>query len=409
MKIRVTSLSLVFLTICFSAYALPQPDALPSYLNGITLDGVQILGAKDNSLNREQRDRRDKIRAALEHLSARTIVRVVFDPDTNAGNYVDALDYLHSLKLNGAQKIFVMGELLDSESLFRYRLDCRLPDCTADENAKSKFHDYKARVDSYLSTLSQVDIWEVGNEVNGEWADEGCQFKGKKECKAKDEKVNGKKTDRRIPTGPIFPERTAAKIAYAIEQAHLKGKAVALTLIDQPECTTWSDNTMVEWSNRNLKPQIDKYKIDYLLASYYEDNCESGTTSKVAVESLTDKQKEEARKLSSTQLDAFLRTVYWNRKFTEMSGLFTDVTHVGFGEVGYSSDIKTCHPDVMSFCKDGKRDPVGSKRQLLDRYYGMSITENIKYIGGHFWWTAQEDITYSDFIVVLDSYFNQHK
>jgi hypothetical protein len=40
-----------------------------------------------------------------------------------------------------------------------------------------------------------VDIWEVGNEVNGEWADEGCKLKGSKECKS-DEKIDGKKTGR---------------------------------------------------------------------------------------------------------------------------------------------------------------------------------------------------------------------
>ena len=34
---------------------------------------------------------------------------------------------------------------------------------------------------------------------------------------------------------------------------------------------------------------------------------------------------------------------------------------------------------------------------------------NSKYIGGHFWWTAQEDITYPGFYSALEDYFKKHK
>jgi len=71
--------------------------------------------------------------------------------------------------------------------------------------------------------------------------------------------------------------------------------------------------------------------------------------------------------------------------------------------------MKTCEGgDEMSFCKGGKGSPSGSKSVLLDRYYGMTVT-NSKYVGGHFWWTAQEDITYGAFSTKLESYFKKHK
>jgi hypothetical protein len=75
-----------------------------------------------------------------------------FDPDTRPDEYTKALDDLHALTLTlpdgtRIQRTYIMGESFDSESLWRHRWDCiHTPECTADENRKSKFHDYNTRL-----------------------------------------------------------------------------------------------------------------------------------------------------------------------------------------------------------------------------------------------------------------------
>lgn len=364
-----------------------QADAPPPWFNGITLEDVL-------NLRKEQRDALDAIKTVV-------VVRVVFAANTEPEVYKTTLDDLRGLKLPDGQtrKVYIMGELLDSDFLARYRWDCKESEgCSKGEDRDSKYHDYKTRVDRYMTALDkQVDIWEVGNEVNGEWADEGCVKKSNDSCVSdvKEEKdATGKKT-KSVPQ----PSLTAQKVAYALEVATGKGKPVALTLINQPECTTWDANTMFGWATANLRPLVNRYKIDYLLISYYEDNCDGGRKTIAPKKQLT---KEERKKLSDSQQDQRRREIYWNKTFDDLQSLFSQVEHVGFGEVGYSSDMKTCADDVLSYCKGNSR--AGSKLDLLNRYYGMNIT-NRTYVGGHFWWEAQEDIAYKGFYSPLTSFF----
>src|SRR5262249_26009853 len=83
---------------------------------------------------------------ALEALPERPTTRVYLEPHRSASFYAPALAQIHAA---GG----VMGELLDS----------------SDEKSLST-DAYQARVQEYLGALSgSVDIWEVGNEVNGNW------------------------------------------------------------------------------------------------------------------------------------------------------------------------------------------------------------------------------------------------
>lgn len=362
---------------------------LPTHFNGITLDNVRNLTTDQ--------------RTALENLPAKTIVRVVFDANTTPDKYISALDYLRSLKLADrvTRKIYIMGELLDSDFLARYRWDCKASEgCTIGEEGNN-FHDYKTRIDSYLNSElnEKVDIWEVGNEINGEWADEGCIKKSDDSCVSdveREEDASGRKT-KSVPQ----PKITAQKIAYAVNA--VKNKPIAITFIDQPECTTWNDNTMSGWMKvSKLQDLIKDKKIDYLLISYYEDNCEDGKTSRAPKDALTPVEK---KTLTDNQKEQRRREIYWNKTFNDFERFFSNVEHIGFGEVGYSSDLKTCPGNgrELSLCKKGNLTRY-KKLDLLNRYYGMKI-ENPKYIGGHFWWTAQEDITYQGFYTPLITFF----
>jgi len=204
-KTSATAYIILLLSLCFAVDTLAQgpqvADALPRYFNGLTLEGPLTLD--------EQQWRK------IEAIPTAVVIRIVFDKDTGPDKYISVLDRLHSLKFpdSGKRKIYLMGEFLDSDFLARYRWVCdRGTGCTADEDPSSQFHDYKTRIDRYLDVLDRyIDIWEVGNEVNGEWADEGCVKDSSDKCKYK--KVDGK----RVSVMPARPDITAEKIRYAIQ------------------------------------------------------------------------------------------------------------------------------------------------------------------------------------------------
>ncbi len=87
-----------------------------------------------------------KIVAAERSLPERPTTRVYFDVSEPASYYASAVPQLHTVSR-------VMGELLDSS------------DATSISTGA-----FQTRVEDYLDTLGpSVDLWEIGNEVNGNW------------------------------------------------------------------------------------------------------------------------------------------------------------------------------------------------------------------------------------------------
>jgi hypothetical protein len=154
---------------------------------------------------------------ALSHLCKKPTIRIVFDEWQPVTDYTSFVSQIHNVS-------FIMGELLDSEYMIQYNLQ-----------------QYTDRMNEYMNGVGdKVDIWEVGNEVNGEWC--------------------GKTAD------------VVAKIsaAYSIVKAH--GKKAALTLYENWNCWEKSSNEMFRWANQNV-PANMKQGLDYVWVSYYEDDC----------------------------------------------------------------------------------------------------------------------------------------
>jgi hypothetical protein len=86
-------------------------------------------------------------------------VRIVFDEGQPATTY----DGIVSAAL--ASNLVVMGEILDSSSMKQYPLG-----------------QFQARVQEYVDHFPGITVWEIGNEVNGEWL--GTQVKEKIEYAA---------------------------------------------------------------------------------------------------------------------------------------------------------------------------------------------------------------------------------
>ncbi len=106
----------------------PAPIPL---LYGVTIDRIKDVAT---------------VVAAEKSLPERPTTRVYFDVSEPASYYASAVPLLHTVSQ-------VMGELLDSS------------DATSISTSS-----FQLRVEDYLTTLgSSVDLWEIGNEVNGNW------------------------------------------------------------------------------------------------------------------------------------------------------------------------------------------------------------------------------------------------
>ncbi len=187
--------------------ALAPPAAANTPLFGVTVDRVPHP---------------DRIAAALARLPERPTTRIYFDVHEPAGYYATAVHEIGAVS-------GVMGELLDSSD------ERRIATAQLD-----------ARVRSYLEELGgSVGIWEVGNEVNGNW------------------------------TGPY--EEVAAKLDVAYEDVHAAGGSTALTLYENafgPEhCGDGEGElTPLQFSERYVPASVAA-GLDYVLLSYYPTQC----------------------------------------------------------------------------------------------------------------------------------------
>jgi hypothetical protein len=179
---------------------------------GVTVDDVSDLPA---------------IQLSLSSLTHKPTTRVVFDETVPASEYADAVAGIHEVS-------FVMGEILDSFYV-----------------ATVTTAEYEARTQEYLDTLgTNVDIWEIGNEINGEWL---CAD-GAESCTAAE------------------TAEVVAKMTSAFQIVKAAGRPAALTLYYNEDCWSAAENEVFAWAEANVPAEI-KQGVDYVFFSYYEDDC----------------------------------------------------------------------------------------------------------------------------------------
>lgn len=212
--------------------------ALPSPLWGITVDDVSDTAP---------------ISASLAALPTKPIARVVFDPGTTPADYASAISALHPVS-------YLMGELVDSDAAKSYSVAA-----------------YQRKAADFVNAFGdQVDLWEVGNEVNGEWV------------------------------GPTSQE--VAKISAAYKVVTGAGGKTALTLYYNPNCWDMKANEMFTWAQANV-PDDMKAGLDYVFISYYPEDCNNYWPSRSA----------------------------WQSVFDQLHRMFPHA-QLGFGESGNSND-----------------------------------------------------------------------
>jgi len=249
------------------SYPNPNPSGSTDKIYGVTIDAVGRI---------------NKIVTSLSNHDVKPTTRIVFDEWQPATNYTNAANKIHNVS-------YIMGEILDSYYMNEYTVN-----------------QFKNRVKEYLGVLgNKVDIWEIGNEINGEWLG------------SKQSVIN--------------------KISYAFDTLSASGKQTAITLYYNKNCWENPKNEMFRWAHENIPERI-KNKVDYVLVSYYEDDC------------------------NNYQPD-------WQQVFDSLHTMFPN-SKLGIGE---------CGTNIAS-----------RKEEYINRYYRMNITTP-NYVGGYFWWYYKQD------------------
>ena len=182
------------------AMANSSPD-LPKPLRGITLDSIENL---NQSLN------------LIKSSSQKLTVRVVMDSDESLDNYGKAVEALHP-------HAYVMVQVVDSQ-----------------EMAQKSVADVRSRAAQAMAKFGdKVDLWEVGNELNGDWAGSS-------------------------------PGEINAKVAAAHDVVAQAGRPTALTL------NYWSSPDCYEhaWEDTMRFAHTVSRQPDYVFLSIYETACD---------------------------------------------------------------------------------------------------------------------------------------
>lgn len=214
---------------------------------GVTVDDIQ--GIND-------------ITASLKNLAKKPTTRIVFDEFMPATYYAKATKAISEVS-------FVMGEILDSWYVSLYSPA-----------------EYEKRTIEYLDLLGDVvDIWEVGNEINGEWL-----------CDQQRSRCNEAQA-----------QEVVTKMSRAYDLVKERGKKAALTLYYNQGCYSQSSHEMFTWAAARV-PERMKQGLDYVFVSYYEDDC------------------------NGLQPD-------WEKVFSKLAEMFPN-SKLGFGECGTNKASK---------------------------------------------------------------------
>jgi hypothetical protein len=267
---------------------------IPAPLYGVTLDDISNINGEVSS---------------LQQLGVMPTARVVFDASEKPSYYASPLQKLHNVA-------YIMGQVSDSTDMKKYTPDS-----------------YASRAQSYFSALgNQVDVWEIGNEVNGNW----------------------------LGTG-MMPKIEAA---YDVVSANQGATAITFFYEGEPtdskNCISKGNggDDMFSWITKNFQLDLpvsqrsaesEKVRLNanYILISWYPQQC------------------------NNLKPD-------WTAVYNELAAIFPN-SKLGFGEIG------TANPQKGS----------AYEKDLIQDFYPLArnISLPASYIGGYFWWYYAEEMT----------------
>ena len=279
------------LLLTFSGAALAQPAELSTPIRGITLESTDNL---------------DMTLKLIKSSRKRLTVRLVMDGN-NISAYKEVVDAL-------APHANIMVQILDSEQMPKYSVEKIRKRTTQAMNA---FGD-------------KVALWEIGNELNGDWVGSS-------------------------------PQEINAKAQAAYEVVKKRNGKTALTLnywagdhCYAPEKGEWQDTLSYA---KGLPASLRN--VDYALLSIYETACKP------------------AQHPSSADLAII---------FNEFQKEFSNNTKFGIGEIGTQDESDEQKPATLEEKKRIANYYYGLQQPLYAKMKN-------RYVGGYFWWYFHRDAT----------------
>ena len=346
-----------------------------SPLFGLTTESVEDLG---------------RLLPALEKVKGKCIptLRVVFQPAGDRRKEARVLeDYAEKLEqIRGREAApkyaYILGLLVDSESFHKFN----------DAQMQDRAQRYAERLSDY------VDIWEAGNEVNGDWV--GWE-RGRQKKRSADELAQMRMSvATRIKTvydtiGRVYKAKgKTPRFALNLyfnddnidsvkdERGAYVGHNCLNSSLEKCQGDCLHDYEMFTWVGKYLQPRERGLKFDYVLFSFYKDDCRRAVTN----------------------------ADLWARTFAKLSRVFTvegSAPKVGFGEVGpqcyclLSADeqlekddnkrrlTEYCRLDQPVYVRDYYQTLHGQIKDAVARLEGAKPD----YVGGFFYWYFYQDAT----------------
>lgn len=272
----------------------PQPTSgrtVPGPIYGVTIDNTTNYKA---------------MAKALTKFPYFPTARVVLDPGTTPADYSTPINALRP-------NAYIMAELQDS----------------ADMKAQT-IASFQQRASTFYSGLKNlVDIWEVGNEINGDWLGTGVEDK--------------------LRAGFKVIDDAGATTAITFFWFGEPGQSNCIPA-SKYEMFTWISNLQqlnIAPSSRDPQNEKMRLNLDYALISWYPDQCGN-------------------IKPNWESIFARLAVIYPNAK-------------IGIGEIG------TANP------QNGSTYELNLIKEFYPM--GSTLNMPASYIGGYFWWYWAEEFT----------------
>ncbi len=338
---------------------------------------VPIVGVTSEDIQKDF----DRKKKALQKIRSKRMpmIRIVLQMWRDPVDYLDAIKELHGTERT-PRLAYVMCEVADSDFLWKFN----------DEHKDDPQHrDLLERLKLFLDTLGNfVDVWEIGNEVNGEWAG----WKLTNDCDTGErDYVQGKMGAMRKTVG-----QQTLDVYHAVKNhPKTRNADTALTLYfytnKNPHCwphelvdrdcnkfnVSGQDYEMLKWLGDNhMTEPAANFHPTYVFLSVYEDDCRDDDCN-----------------------DIDLSPSAWLDIFEQIQGEF-EGAQVGFGEVG--THCTDCDGNRLG---RGDKECVKLQRANVHKHYGdlqREITALIKssgrkvnYVGGYFYWFFDTDMVSS--------------
>ena len=280
-----------------------------------------------------------QVQGSLDNLADTPTARIVLTVETvssggvgtngtegaTASSYVTAVQNLKGV----SRPPFILGQVLDSSYM----------GCFSQPDHDARWNQF---IDPVNGLGRYVDVWEVGNEINGNWLDsadssQSCPW-----------------------TAPKTTDATViAKMIDAYNIVRSNGRLAELTLYypgQESKCGNGNPDPFepIAWVKANV-PANMLNGMDYVWISYYHSDCTGGTGPVPAT---------------------------WGNFFTAVQNMFPN-GQIGFGEWGYSCSKSTC-----------KYPTVAKRTSLINQGYslnptGMPFSGN--WVSGVLYWEFNDD------------------